>query len=105
MKTLLTGLAMLIMSCAFVLAADSGSAASVSIKNGFSPARLSIKAGDTVTWTNNDDRDHDIAAADGSFDSGNLKSGQTFSHAFPTPGTYPYTCTLHPREKGVIVVK
>ena len=33
----------------------------------YSPAKLTIKAGDTVVWTNRDDSDHSIVADDGSF--------------------------------------
>ncbi len=70
----------------------------------FSPATLTISAGDTVTWTNRDDRDHQIAAADGSFKSPNLSTGATWSYPFARPGKVEYGCTYHPREKGTIIV-
>jgi plastocyanin len=69
-----------------------------------SPATLDIKVGDSVVWTNADDRDHSIAAADGSFKSDNLPAGQSFQHTFTRAGIYPYACPYHPREKGVIKV-
>jgi plastocyanin len=70
----------------------------------FSPAAMQIKAGDTVIWTNADDRDHTVIATDGSFNSGNLPSGQSFQHQFPTPGNFSYFCKYHPRMKGTIIV-
>ena len=71
----------------------------------FGPDAVTIKTGQTVTWTNNDQRDHTVAATDNSFNSGNLSPGATFSYKFTKPGTYHYACTLHPRMKGEIVVK
>ena len=47
-----------------------------------------------------------VTADDGSFDSSNgtsatLSSGQTFSHAFSSPGTFPYHCKIHGGVGGV----
>jgi plastocyanin len=67
----------------------------VSIANfAFSPAEVTIKAGDTVTWTNNDSAPHTVTGAD--FDSGQLAQGATFSQTFPTAGSFSYKCTIHP---------
>jgi plastocyanin len=30
--------------------------------------------------------------------------GQSFTLTFTEPGTYPYTCNLHPAMNGVVVV-
>ena len=77
----------------------------VSIKNSaFDPKTLTIKKGQTVQWTNSDNLDHSIKADDGSFKSGTLKRKQAFEHTFKKVGKFPYACTLHPREKGTIVV-
>ena len=72
---------------------------------GFQPARISIRAGDSVTWSNGDARDHTVTASNGSFASGNIKSGGRFSFRFTKRGTYPYACSLHPRVKGTVVVQ
>ena len=81
-------------------------AAAVSIKDRkFTPETLTIKKGQTVTWTNNDDLDHTVNANDGSFSSGTLKKRGAFQHTFKTAGKFPYNCKLHPREKGTIVVE
>jgi plastocyanin len=71
----------------------------------FKPPTLKIKAGDTVVWTNNDDRDHTVAAKDGSFKSENIKTGETFEHTFAKPGKFGYGCSYHPRMKGEIDVE
>ena len=71
----------------------------------YSPDKIEIKVGDTVTWTNLDDRDHTVIASDDSFKSGNLSRGESFSFKFKKPGTYTYACKYHPRMKATIVVK
>jgi len=71
----------------------------------FSPDSVEVAAGSTVTWTNNDSTAHTVTADDGSFDSGNLDSGATFSQKFDTPGTYTYHCAIHPNMTGTITVK
>ena len=78
---------------------------SVSIKGGFKPEKVVIHVGDTVTWTNDDDRDHNVTADDGSFASDNLKAGKTYSHTFTEVGKFTYADSLHPREKGEVVVE
>lgn len=70
----------------------------------FSPATLTITAGDTVTWTNEDAMVHTATSVDGAFDSGDLEQGDSYSLTFTTPGTYDYLCTPHPSMTGRIVV-
>lgn len=60
----------------------------------FSPANVTIKVGGSVTWTNNDSVAHTVTGAD--FDSGPVQPGSTFSHTFPTAGSFTYHCTIHP---------
>ncbi len=77
----------------------------VSIDNfAFAPATLSIRAGGTVTWTNRDEEPHTVAATDGSFHSPGMGTGATYSHAFPTAGTFDYVCSIHPMMHGTVVV-
>jgi plastocyanin len=70
----------------------------------FEPPSLTLLAGDTVTWTNNDAFAHNIAALDGSFDSGLLNPGGRFSFTFERPGRVPYRCTIHPFMSGSLDV-
>src|SRR3954453_19284210 len=68
----------------------------------FDPAEIQIAVGDSVTWTNKDDRDHTVTSKD--FKSGNLSKGDTFDHTFSKACKYTYACSYHPRMKGVVVV-
>lgn len=71
----------------------------------FGPAELTVPAGTTVTWTNNDGAPHTVTADDGSFGSENLATGDTFSFTFDTPGTYTYHCEIHPSMTATITVE
>lgn len=71
----------------------------------FGPVTLTVSVGDTVTWTNADDRPHTVTAGGGQFDSGNLDPGQTFSFTFTEPGTYAYVCSYHDEMSAGIVVE
>lgn len=83
----------------------------------FTPSKPTVKAGTTVTWTNNDSTPHDVTSADGPgtdatttslFASGELAQGKTFSFTFKKAGTYYYVCQVHATLKtmhAVVVVK
>ena len=71
----------------------------------FAPATLTITAGDTVTWTNEDPVAHTATSTTGAFDSGDIDQGSSYSFTFTTPGTYDYLCTPHPTMTGRIVVQ
>ena len=71
----------------------------------FSPKRLEIAPGTTVTWTNNDQLVHTITADDRSWDSGPIEPGKSWSHTFTQPGEYAFHCTPHPFMKAVVVVR
>jgi plastocyanin len=70
----------------------------------FSPATLTITAGDTVTWTNGDPVVHTATSTTGAWDSGDLEMGESYSLTFAEPGTFDYLCTPHPSMTGRIVV-
>ena len=71
----------------------------------FAPQRITVKAGVTVTWINDDDIPHTIASSSKLFKSKALDSEDKFSFTFTTPGTYEYFCSLHPHMTGAIVVE
>jgi plastocyanin len=71
----------------------------------FTPARLTVKAGTTVTWRNEDDIPHTVTSATRLFKSKALDTDDSFSLTFTEPGTYEYFCSLHPRMTGTIVVE
>ena len=70
----------------------------------FSPSQLAVKAGTTVTWTNEDDIPHTVVSPP-QVRSKPLDTDDTFSFTFSAPGTYTYFCSLHPHMTGTIVVE
>lgn len=78
----------------------------VSIKNfAFVPPSLSVVSGTTVTWTNTDQEQHTVSSDDGhTFDSSAFAQGQTFQFTAGAPGTYSYTCRIHPFMHGTLTV-
>lgn len=78
----------------------------VAIKNfAFTVTTLKISAGVTVKWTNNDNTTHTVTADNGSFDSGNIAPGASFTKVFTTKGTYAYHCSIHPMMTASVVVQ
>jgi len=77
-----------------------------SYATGYDPDNITIVIGvnNTVIWTNNDNEAHTVTATDGSFDSGNMNAGATFTYTFTKPGTYTYICTYHPWMRGYVTV-
>ena len=73
--------------------------------SGFSPASTSITEGDTVTWKNRDNTNHQVLADKGQFVSPIIRPNQTFSFTFRASGTYTYKDELHPKLTGKLVVK
>ena len=71
----------------------------------FSPTTSTVRAGSTVTWTNMDDEPHTVQSDTGLFKSGAMDTNESFSFKFETPGTYHFTCSIHPRMVGTIVVQ
>ena len=61
----------------------------------FEAKELTVSAGTTVTWIMDASFPHTVTADDGSFDSGRMSNGQSFSFTFDQPGEFPYYCTLH----------
>lgn len=82
-------------------------AVEVAIKDfAFSPDSVTIKVGESVTWTNEDSAPHTATGNDRDvLQSGKLDQGQTFTQKFDTAGTYDYFCEFHPNMKGVVIVE
>ena len=87
-------------------ALTSAGGAKVSIADfAFAPATLAVAAGETVTWVNNDGAPHGLAFKDGAQGVNPLLPGASFSRSFDKPGTYDYTCSVHPYMSGRVVVR
>ena len=70
----------------------------------FDPKKIEVEAGQTVTWTNDDNFTHTVQV-DGQEDH-KVEQDESVSIAFDTPGTYHYVCTLHRQDMdGEVVVK
>jgi uncharacterized repeat protein (TIGR01451 family) len=72
---------------------------------GYDPSSLTIHVGDSVVWTNQGSIQHTVTADDGSFDSGLINSGATWTFTFTSAGTYSFHCAPHPWMKGTVVVQ
>lgn len=97
------------LGAALCLAFASARAATVevSIENyHYVPATVTIRAGDTVRWTNAEKRtSHTILLLGQGGESNRLFPGETHEHRFERPGRYDYTCGPHPEMRGVVVVE
>jgi plastocyanin len=90
-----------------------GGGANVSLKNiQFNPKDITVKAGQTITFTNDESVPHDVhkeSGPGGDFASGpdgGLQQGDTFKLKLDKPGTYKYVCHVHaPGMAGTIIVK
>lgn len=78
----------------------------VSIQNfAFSAAKITVKMGTKVTWTNNDSVAHTVTADSGTGPkSDNISPGGTYSYTFGTAGTFAYHCAIHPDMTGTVTV-
>lgn len=72
----------------------------------FEPVTLTVTAGTTVTWINNDGSNHIIQLRDGSGQGPRMRHGASWRHTFDAPGEYPYLCAIHgERMSGTIIVQ
>tara|TARA_Y100000766_G_scaffold3380_1_gene2615 strand:- start:3057 stop:6032 length:2976 start_codon:yes stop_codon:yes gene_type:complete len=71
----------------------------------FSPSSITINVGDTIVWTNYDSASHTVTSNDGTFDSGSITNGNTFSFTFTSAGTFDYYCAPHPSMTGSVTVQ
>lgn len=71
--------------------------------DGFKPGTITIYVGQSVTWVNLDDDPHTATGAD--FDTGILEPGELATISFEEPGTFPYSCQIHPIMTGTVEVR
>ena len=70
----------------------------------FAPQPLAVKAGMTITVTNDDGTAHTVTATKGAFDTGDIDGGATAQITVDRPGSYSYFCDIHQYMKGTIHV-
>ena len=73
--------------------------------NDYDPKILTVKAGTTILWMNEDRVVHTVTARDRRFNSGNMQKGERWSFTFTEPGEYDYYCIPHPWMTGKIIVE
>jgi len=71
----------------------------------FGPTALTVTAGTSVVWQNNDGIAHTSTSDTGVWDTGTIPPGGSKTVMFGTAGTFAYHCTVHPMMTGTIVVK
>ena len=72
----------------------------------FAPETLTVPAGATVTWVNQDDVPHNIVSSEGkTLKSPVMDTDEKFSYTFTKPGTYPYYCGIHPKMTAKVIVE
>jgi plastocyanin len=97
---------LLTVAASFPLSATAQDAGQIVIKDYmFAPTSVTVKAGTTVKWTNKDDEPHTVVSDTALFRSGAIDTDENFSFKFDKPGTYHFTCSIHPRMVGTIVVE
>lgn len=72
--------------------------------DGFSPQEVRVVAGEAVVWRNDTDEAQTITADDGSWDSGPLRPGESFSVTLHREGTVAYG-TADAAHAGAVVVE
>lgn len=87
-----------------------GEISGATLKMYFEPQTLTVPAGTTVTWVNEDHGVHRVQFADSTSPSlpahKRGKPAAAYSLSFPQPGSYPYNCAVHGEKmQGVIVVE
>ena len=83
-----------------------GGGAKVSIDNfAFAPEEITVNAGDSVTWTNDDGSTHGVKYGDGAPGNDYMLPGTAFSRRFDSAGTFDYACPIHPYMTGRVVVR
>jgi plastocyanin len=89
-----------------------GEAVAVSMRDiKFDPEEVTVAAGDTVEWTNEESTSHDVdgSGPGGEFSSGpegGMGQGDRFRFTFEEPGAYEYVCRVHaPGMAGTVRVE
>lgn len=70
----------------------------------FSEKVITVKRGDSITWTNKDGAPHTATEVGRSWDTGRLAKGESKTRRFDKTGTFEYFCEVHPSMKATVIV-
>lgn len=104
MRALLTVVILLLLSAPAAVAAQ-GHQVPID-RYAYRPGELTVRVGETVTWTNQDQAPHDVVTTAGPavLRSPLLAQGQSWSFTFTLPGAYDYYCSVHPDMRARVTV-
>jgi len=83
----------------------------VALDNSFRPQALEVHVGDTVSWENRGNNDHNVLSIEDEWgvEVTEFAPGAVFTHVFTEPGEYAYYCSIHGSKQagmvGTITVK
>ncbi|MBK5188373.1 MAG: hypothetical protein JJD97_09000 [Gemmatimonadaceae bacterium] len=75
--------------------------------NGYNPTAVTVAPGGTVTWVWTGNNAHGVSFDDATITGSTVQATGTFTHRFPTVGTFSFFCTVHGRavETGTVTVE
>ncbi|MEV8436199.1 cupredoxin family copper-binding protein [Actinosynnema sp. NPDC051121] len=105
MRALLAAAFLLVLSAPAATAQSQGHEIPIA-RYAYQPAEMTVRVGETVTWTNQDQAPHDVVTTAGPavLQSPLLAQGQSWSFTFTVPGDYDYYCSVHPDMRGRVTV-
>ncbi len=71
----------------------------------FNPNPVTIEAGQTVLWVNNDGVSHTATSEDGLWNSGSIRGGAQYFFTFDQPGEFAYFCSIHREMTATVIVE
>jgi plastocyanin len=87
---------------------DSGGSGDVTIvidDVAFQTPDVTVEAGQSVTWDNQDNQPHTATGENSSFATDRINAGESKTVTFDEVGTFPYICSFHPFMKGTVTVE
>lgn len=69
------------------------------------PGAAAVLVGDTVVWRNEDVVPHTATAADGTWDTGSVRTGEAGRVVVERAGTHRYRCAFHPTMAAEITAR
>ena len=113
MRSLLAALAAVVLPCFAAVPAQAhppaqqqAAGATVTVANmAFTPAKVRVGMGETVTWNFQDATTHTATSLPrGFFDTGTAANGASRTVRFPSAGVFDYSCRIHPMMRGKVRV-